>query len=119
MAFPKLHDYQLKMLNGFKNGEMMIISSGRQTGKSHWNKIVADWQELMGEKIPYKKIDQSLVDGAVWYTVKCNSEVGRWLRDRQDNNSCYEHIDQSWHVERNTFDVCESVYIQLGLKFAK
>jgi hypothetical protein len=102
---------------GVKPGEF-VIYTGRNSGKSHLIRYMAQWQELMGEKIPYKKLDQSLVDGKTWYTIKCNSEVARWLRDRLDHNSCYEHIAQSWHVERNTFDICESVYIQLGLKFA-
>jgi hypothetical protein len=118
-----LHPWQSKLLTdfqagGFKPGELMIISAGRQTGKSQITRYMADWQELMGEKYPYRKLTQSPVDGQMWYTIRCNSEVARWLRDNQDVNHCYEHIDPSWQVERNTFDVSETVYIQLGLKFS-
>lgn len=113
-----MHPWQEQMLNGIRKGELCIWASGRQTGKSQLTRYMAEWQELMAEKIPYKKIDQSTVDGVMWYTVKCNSEVARWLRDNQNVNYCYEHIEPSWHVERNTFDVSEALYIQLGLKFA-
>jgi hypothetical protein len=104
--------------SGVKPGELMITFAGRQTGKSQIAQYMADWQELMGEKYPYRKLTQSPVDGQMWYTIRCNSEVARWLRDNQDVNHCYEHIDPSWQVERNTFDVSESMYIQIGLKFS-
>lgn len=118
-----MHPWQERLIidlesGGIKPGEMMVMMGGRRTGKSHIVQYMAQWQEFMGEKIPYKKLDQSLVDGETWYTVKCNSEVARWLRDNQDVNCCYEHIEPSWQVERNTFDVSEAMYIQIGLKFA-
>lgn len=112
-----IHPWQKQILNGIRKGEMCIWAGGRQTGKSQIARYMADWQELMGEKYPYRKLTQAPVDGVMWYTIKCNSEVANWLRDHQGDH-CYEHVDQSWHVERQTFDVSETMYIQIGLKWS-
>jgi hypothetical protein len=109
-----LHPWQqemLKKMSGFKKGELCLWTAGRQTGKSTITQYMAQWQELMGEKYPYRRLTQAPVDGQMWYTVRCNSEVAKWLRDSQGISSYYAH------PERNVFDVCEAVYIQMGLKF--
>ena len=113
-----IHPWQQRIFNGIRTGELCVWTGGRQVGKSQLTQYMADWRELMGEKYPYRKLTQAPVDGTMWYTVKCNSEVARWLRDNQDVNHCYEHIEPSWHVERNTFDISEALYIQLGLKWS-
>lgn len=111
-----MHKWQEQLLNGMRKGELCIWTGGRQAGKSQLTQYMANWQELMREKYPYRKLNQVPVDGVMWYTVQCNSEAANWLRDRQGTD-CYEHIDQSWHSERNTFDVSEALYLQLGLKY--
>lgn len=60
----KLQPYQQALVAGFKSGEMMIMSSGRQSGKSMlnamygqlWNSIMDSpvsirWRQLPGRKI--------------------------------------------------------------------
>lgn len=56
------------------------------------------------------------VDGKLWYTVKCNSEVGKWIRTLS-KDLWYEHVDTNWYIRDTMFDLHEQVYVQLGLKF--
>ena len=43
----ELYPFQQKLLNGFKPGEMKIISAGRQVGKSYVNELIKNWYESM------------------------------------------------------------------------
>jgi hypothetical protein len=94
---------------GIKSGEMMIISAGRQTGKSMY-------YQYMQELTPYTVLESAMVDDAKWFTVKCNKEVAAWLRT-QPENMFYEHIDQNWMVYKNTLDIHEKIYTMLQLKY--
>lgn len=116
----KLHPYQqdlLTKLNGWKPGEMMIISAGRRTGKSM---LAQTYNEIMqmALTIPYKNAGRSEVDGELWYTVKCSTEVAKWIRTLPKKDNWYEHIDTNWYAYNSMFDLHERVYLQLGLKFA-
>lgn len=101
--------------SGVKPSEVMIISSGRQTGKSHYYQMLRELSDLMEQA--FKKIDSATVDGEPWYTVKCRPEVGSWIRSLPNNGRWHETIDTNWYVYADTFDVCEQLYIELGLKF--
>lgn len=122
----ELHDYQKDLWaaisgSGVKPNELQIIFSGRQSGKSMINQYLNNWSSIMGENIPvpaFSKIDKSKVDGVPWYTIKCKPEVSQWIRSRPNQDQWHEHIDSQWYMYKDTFDVCESIYIQLGLKFA-
>ena len=116
----ELHPYQKKILfdiesGGFKSGELMVIGSYRQTGKSVYNQYVQEWYNSMTPL--FKKIDSAIVDGEPWYTVKCRPEVGSWIRSQPNNGRWHETIDTNWYVYADTFDVCEQLYVELGLKF--
>jgi len=117
----KLHDYQkdlLSKLDGFKPGELMIISAGRQTGKSMFNLQAELYRKMMEELTPYTKISTATVDGAPWYTIKCNSKVSEFIRTQSGQDKrWHEHIDSNWYVHKNMFDINEELYIQVGLKF--
>jgi hypothetical protein len=97
---------------GFKHGEMMVISAGRQTGKSTLNQ----YMQAMQERIPYKELASAMVDDAKWFTVQCNKEVAAWLRTHPEK-MCYEHIDQNWMIHKNIFDIHEKIYTMLQLKY--
>ena len=101
--------------SGVKPSEVMIISSGRQTGKSVYSQYVQEWYNSMTPL--FKKIDSAIVDGEPWYTVKCRPEVGSWIRSQPNNKRWHETIDTNWYVYADTFDVCEQLYVELGLKF--
>lgn len=113
----KLQPYQQDLvdkLKGYKPGEMIIFSSGRQTGKSHMNRIIQEYQNLMAT--PYRYITEANVDGEKWYTVSGQKPVCAWIRT-QDQQYWHEHINKDWYVSYNTFDIHEKIYTMLGMKF--
>lgn len=111
----KLQPWQLSMiknLHGIKFSEMMVISSGRQIGKSTLN---AYMKELY-MSAPYRYLSEATVDGEKWYTVTGQKPVCAWIRT-QDEKLWHEHIDSTWHISFNTFDIHEKIYTMLGMKF--
>lgn len=106
---------------GFKHGEMMIMSSGRQTGKSQLNHYLQPWYSMLETTAPkYKIITQAEVDDRPWYTITCQKDVSMWVRENGiENTDWYEHIDGNWNVHRNMFDVCEELYMLIVLKFGR
>jgi len=112
----KFHPWQQNLFQGFKRGEMMIISAGRQTGKSYLNQwYSAAMQDIQQPK--HQIIDSAEVDGTQWHTVRCRPEVSTWIRTHTD--SWHEHIDARWNMHRNMFDISEELYMLLVLKFGK
>ena len=117
----KLEPWQINMLekinSGVKKGEMFVISSGRQAGKSlyrdTWNAIFN--QHMSDTK--FKIHSTAKVDGDQWYTVGCSKEVSAWMRT-QPESMWYEHIDDQWHTHLNRFDIHEKIYTQLALKWS-
>lgn len=122
MALPKLHDYQLKMLEGFKKGEMSIISTGRQIGKSTFNQYAQQWNDIMSNKPDVEILDRAKVDGDQWYTVSCSKEASMWFRETHqdvEDKLWHCHIDDKWTSFHNRFDMHEKLYTLLAMKFAK
>lgn len=114
----KLQDYQKKLINGFAKGEITVITAARQTGKSTYNQYAQQWAEMMTPQAPFRKMSQTLVDGKPWYTIKCNTTVGEFIRNQPGQGTrWYEHIDTNWYVHKTMFDISEELYIQVGLKF--
>lgn len=118
-----LKPYQQVLLDklstgGFKPSEM-IISVGRQTGKSYYYQYSKQWQDMQ-EQPKCKIIAQAEVDGKTWYTIACRKDVSMWLRENGiENIDWYEHIDGNWNVYKNMFDICEEFYMLVVLKFGK
>jgi hypothetical protein len=109
-----------KISHGAKNGKIMTITSGRQVGKSDWNRVVEEWNDMLEQRrLSYKMLDKSAVDGVMWYTIKCNSKVAEWIRSQPRLNRWYEHRSDggAWYVIGGVFDVHEALYLQIGLKF--
>ena len=113
-----LYPYQLKLLEGIAKGEMVVMTAGRQVGKSMVNQLLL-YKHMMENtvEIPFFVKDSAIVDGEKWYTVRCTDEVGRWVRT-QSKDIWSEHIDQKWHVYRNTFDMHEKLLTMLNIKWS-
>lgn len=114
-----LKDYQIKMLKGYAKGELAVISAGRQTGKSTYYQYANMLNEVFRQP-PVRVISTAEVDGAQWYTVTCNKNASMWFHETyrdSENQMWHEHIDPNWVMTRNCFDMQESLYIMLRMKF--
>jgi len=110
-----LHPWQKDLVNlsvGWKAGEMSIITAGRQTGKSYYQQVVAEFMTTFNTPA-YEQIGEGVVDGDLWLTVKCNDETAAWVRG-QNKKYVYEHSTSSG---RPLFDVHEKLYTMLKIKF--
>jgi hypothetical protein len=63
---------------------------------------------------PFEKVDESIVDGEQWYSVRIRrgSEAGKWLREQ----TCAVETSTRWAFD-SYFDVPEKVYMMLVLRF--
>lgn len=100
------------MIAGFKPNEMAVITAGRGTGKSmFWANMV---QDLTQPNIQH--LDSAPVDDKIWHTVKLNMLTADWIR-QQDASGWYEHTPTESWGSRNIFDIEESLYTMLVLKW--
>ena len=111
-----LKSWQLTLLDNMTKyqGRGTLQVTGRGTGKSYMNQIIREWQEYMA--VPYRCIAEAQVDGEQWYTVTAQKPICQWVRT-QDEKYWHEHIDKTWHISYNTFDIHEKLYMMLGMKF--
>jgi hypothetical protein len=80
--------------------------------------VQQQWEQIDPATQHLNVIDKSLVDGELWYTVKCSDEAARSLREQWDDK-WYQHIDNNWYTVKNTFDIDEETYIMLKLRWGK
>lgn len=69
----------------------------------------------------FKILSRSMVDSGPWYTVSCRKEVSVWLRDyyrEEEDKQWFQNIDQRWNINFNVFDVNESIYTMLALRWS-
>lgn len=112
----KLQPYQQRMLDqmnqGFKPGELILYSAGRQIDKStisHW------YDALRRNSVRYSVEASAIVDGEQWHTVRINStDVLLWLQ-----NQTSEHYDilQSQHSYITLVDMHEQLYLMMVLRW--
>lgn len=116
-----LKPYQKEIYERLTKGQGYVQFTGRQTGKSLVNQYLQQWHSMQEAIAPkYKIISQALVDDKPWYTITCQKDVSMWVRENGvENTDWFEHIDTSWHVHKNVFDVCEEFYMLIVLKFGK
>ena len=63
----------------------------------------------------YVTRDHATVDGVMWYTIACTSEVADWIRT-QDRSQYYSHTPPVYaKVYGNVFDLHRNLYLMLGL----
>ena len=72
-------------------------------------------------KLPnFEILTKSMVDGGQWYTIRCRKETSIWLRSAfkdQEDRQWFQNIDQRWNINFNVFDVNETIYTMLALKW--
>jgi|LauGreDrversion4_2_1035121.scaffolds.fasta_scaffold96890_4 hypothetical protein len=116
----KIELFQQQILDGFRKGELNVISSGRQTGKSLVNQYIQQWEDMQETIAPkHMLMAKALVDGEMWYTIRCHREISNWIRTQPEKDSWYEHIDSKWMHHRDEFDISEEFYMLMVLKFGK
>jgi hypothetical protein len=97
---------------GLKPGEMFVMMSGRNIGKSVLNEHYKTWKHLFNIGGPYTRMEgPSMVDGKPWYVVSCGADAAKWIR-KQDSSQWYEHSGIP-----SVFDISENLYILMGLKW--
>jgi len=106
----------ISKFGGFKPGELTIMTSGRQTGKSMYYQYAQQWDELFNKKPAFNIVASSLVDGKKWHTVAVASRVAVWLRT-MNKSQWYEHTTRGSSF-RTVFDMDEKLYTMLGMKFS-
>ncbi len=65
----------------------------------------------------FKVISDAYVDDIKWYTIRCTKEVAAWVHENF-KEQLYEHIDETWHISYNRFDIPEKLYIVLALRWS-
>lgn len=65
----------------------------------------------------YRLVGTGIVDGVMWYTVKClKPEVSAWVRS-QDPTFWWENIDSAGYIDLNIFDMHKTLYVMFKLKW--
>lgn len=105
--------YDKVKAGGFKLGEMVLYSAGRQTGKSMLNQMYGS----ITTPAKFTILDQAPVDGATWYTVSCANEVSIWLRE-QSKELQHSHVDNNRYFFVTKFDIHEKLYTMMALKWS-
>jgi hypothetical protein len=103
--------YDIETDGGFKHGELMLFTAGRQTGKSMYYSYNA--QKIRNTKFVINA--KAEVDGATWYTVSCTKEISEWLRS-QPKEWHYEALAHGWVLPQ--FDIHEKLYTLLALRWS-
>ena len=67
---------------------------------------------------PFQVISSTtVVDGTSWYTVLCDRNVGRWIRENfSENDHWYEHQHQ--RIYHHMLDVSDSTYTMMLLRWS-
>lgn len=97
-------------MTGFSSKKTLsLFAHGR--GKSVWPRIIADLIQP-----DMQILTQAQVDEKTWYTVKLSIPAAEWLRT-QDNSLWYEFVATNNWASNGTFDIEESLFTVLSLKW--
>ena len=78
-------------------------------------RMANQYDPITGHPFPSMLVlDEAMVDGEKWRTVKCNGYLSKWIRTQNDK-MWHNHIDSNWTFYQNTFDVNEKIYTLLLL----
>lgn len=116
-----LQTWQKDFINGFKPGEMAIMTAGRNTGKSTFTtaalkKILDDMESLDPN---FEVLTTGTVDGTPWYTISCKKDVSIWIRENGTENSEWvDYIDDKWMYHRNRLDVSQEMFAMIKLRWS-
>lgn len=116
-----LQTWQKDLIGGFKKGELVTYSAGRQTGKSTFTvaalkKILDDMESLDPN---FEVLTTGIVDGTPWYTISCKKDVSIWIRENGTENSEWaDYIDDKWMYHRNKLDVSKEMLTLIKLRWS-
>lgn len=99
--------------DGFRPGEKAVYSVGRRTGKSYYGMAAS----MIINKIKFIKLAEAQVDGEPWYSLVVGKEAAAWLRT-QDKSVQLELSDRVSIPDHSVFDVHETIYSMMVLKFS-
>ena len=81
-------------------------------------------QAVRQGKLKFKIYDQFKVDNATWYTIDCNGEIRKWIRE-QSQDLWNQEVDDTGNPSptvtftyRPHFHVHEKLYTMLILRWA-
>ena len=60
----------LKIVPGFKKGELMVMTAGRQLGKSQMQAYMRMWNDIQQRPVEDLKLSEGTVYGSRYYTVE-------------------------------------------------
>ena len=72
-----MQNWQEKIINGFKPGEMTIVTGGRQTGKSQMQAYMRLWNDIHYQPVSDLKLTEGTVYGSRYYCVE--PVGGSWI----------------------------------------
>ena len=72
-----MQNWQEKIINGFKPGEMTIVTAGRQTGKSQMQAYMRLWNDIHYQPVSDLKLSEGTVYGSRYYCVE--PVGGSWI----------------------------------------
>ena len=90
---------------------MIEFTPVAQMSSSAWSNMV---QNLMQPNITL--LTSAKVDEKMWYTVKLSMPVANWMR-QQETTKWEEHYPANSWAGQNIFDVEETLYTLLNLKW--
>lgn len=98
------------ILHGVKKDQLVTMWAPRGSGKSS---ALESWLEQTRDN--FKMIDQGQVDGKPWYTVRCGSNVSKWVRT-QDSHQ-WSHTSEV-NIFGDIYDISDELYTLMILKFS-
>ena len=72
-----IQHWQEKIFNGFKPGEMAIVTGGRQTGKSQMQAYMRLWNDIQYRPVEDLKLTEGTVYGSRYHCVE--PVGGSWI----------------------------------------
>lgn len=80
-----MHKWQKDLINGFKPGEMVVMSAGRQTGKSQMAEYMKMFYQMYYQEVPSLELSDGKVFDQPYYTVQPKGipwyEMEPWCRE--------------------------------------
>ncbi len=72
-----MQNWQEKIINGFKPGELAIVKAGRQSGKSQMQAYMRLWNDIHYQPVSDLKLSEGTVYGSRYYCVE--PVGGSWI----------------------------------------
>ena len=72
-----IQHWQEKIINGFKPGEMAIVTGGRQTGKSQMQAYMRMWNDIQQRPVEDLKLTEGTVYGSRYHCIE--PVGGSWI----------------------------------------